>query len=449
MVKKKIITLTLTLTLALGLMLTARAQDELYVYQQGGVTDTLRLSEVTNISHSGIDSQGRRHDDFVVMDVTLADGSVRQFSLAGLDSVVIQRDGERLRLVRFVGDISPDGNGVRRSLRRTSLDGDFSVSSIDGVKFYWEDGDNVYVQTDDNRYVQADRVEIYNGKRTADFFFDSGNFSAEELQVYYAGQVSLAYNEVRVSASQRQESPGSSAHIGQSGDCGTAVATKDGDSYHFMLDHKASYLCFLPYIANDLQRTVLRQVVVRSDSAIAGVFTLTPTGIVPKEDTTHFVTLITDDFVLPRQANQNACSAYMVIAPQNGSTRLTCEFTVYDTELQSTGVYTKTVDLAKVEPNMVYVISASCNNYVVDLGLPVKFMNHNMGAFAPEDYGSYYAFGELSEKATYTSNNFVPNVNVTGPEIRLTDYDVAHVKLGGKACVLPRVGCLQEGKQPP
>ena len=439
---KKIITITLVLTLTLGLMLTARAQDELYVYRHGGVTDTLKLSEVTNISHSRVDLQGRQHDDFVLMDVTLADGSVRQFPLEGLDSVVMQRDGERYRLVRFTGGMSSNsGNGIRKALRRTSLEVfNVSESSEDGTEFFWADGDNIFITTASGDHAMSDSVNIREGKAVADFFFNVNNITIpnDNVEVYYSGNTPQDYNVVQVTKTQTQSAPSNSEHIGRSGDCGTAVATKvqGKDSYNFVLDHKASYLCFLPYIANGLGRTVLEKITVRSDSTIAGTFTLTPERIIPKKDTTHVITLTTSGhFVLPRQASLENSAAYMVIAPQNGSTRLTCEFTVRDTVLQSTGVYTKTVDLDEVKSNMVYVVKANCNNYVVDLGLPVKFLNHNMGAFAPEEYGGYYSYGELDDKGNYANDatNYshynTPRAEIAN--IRLTQYDVAHIRLGG------------------
>ncbi|MCR5152714.1 MAG: hypothetical protein K6A98_06135, partial [Prevotella sp.] len=69
-------------------------------------------------------------------------------------------------------------------------------------------------------------------------------------------------------------------------------------------------------------------------------------------------------------------------------------------------------------------------NYVVDLGLPVKFLNHNMGAFAPEEYGGYFAFGEIEDKGNYTSGNYTYNTSNGLTNIRKTEYDVATVKLG-------------------
>ena len=414
----------------------AYAQNELYIYQQGNAKpDTLQMSEVTGISHSRYDLQGNRQNDYVLMDITLTDSRVRHYLLAQLDSVVMQRGDERIQIVCFTGGMTADGNTVRKAPRRTSLDGDFMAPTSE-VDFFWEKGDKIFVQAGDVG-LAADSVVISENKRTADFYFKTGHIDSDEVPVYYAGQAPLAYNEVRVAKEQTQLTPNSTQHIGLAGDCGVAKATKrqDGQGYSFMLEHKAAYLCFMPYMANGLGRTVLKKITVRSDSAIAGVFTLTPEGIRPKEDASHVVTLTTGGsagLLLPQRATQNT-SAYMVIAPQNGSTRLTCEMTVCDTLLQSEGVVTKTLDLAAVEPNMVYVVRVNCNNYVVDLGLPVRFLNHNMGAFAPEEYGGYYAYGELEDKGNYTTGNYAcqntPQADIAN--IRLTGRDVAHVRLGG------------------
>lgn len=408
------------------------AQDSLYVYHHSGKADSLCMSNITQISHSRV-MNNVPQDDYVMMDVMFGDNSVRHYLLATLDSVVMVRGTERIHLVCFTGGMSANGNGSQAP-RRTSLDGDF-IASTSVVDFFWEDGDNIYIPDGDNGR-SADSIVISDTRRTANFFFKTGiNSNATEIPVYYPGKTPEAYNEVRVKSSQTQLTPNNSQHIGDAGDCGVAVATKrdDGDGYQFMLQHKAAYLCFLPYIGNNLGRTVLKKITVRSDSAIAGVFTLSMDGIKPKEDTTHVITLTTggeSGFVLPKSYTKST-SAYMVIAPQNGNTRLTCEFTVYDTELHSEGVFTKMVDLDEVKPNMVYVTKVNCNNYVVDLGLPVKFLNHNFGANAPEQYGGYYAYGELEDKGYFNNDNYeykdTPYAEIAN--IRLTDKDVAHEKL--------------------
>ena len=42
----------------------------------------------------------------------------------------------------------------------------------------------------------------------------------------------------------------------------------------------------------------------------------------------------------------------------------------------------------------------------VDLGLSVKWATCNVGALKPEDYGDYYAWGEIDTKSSYTWTNY-------------------------------------------
>lgn len=74
---------------------------------------------------------------------------------------------------------------------------------------------------------------------------------------------------------------------------------------------------------------------------------------------------------------------------------------------------------------------------VVDLGLSVYWASCNLGASKPEEYGDYYAWGETSPKANYTESTYsYYNSSTTeymdiGSEISGTEYDAAHVNLGG------------------
>ena len=54
------------------------------------------------------------------------------------------------------------------------------------------------------------------------------------------------------------------------------------------------------------------------------------------------------------------------------------------------------------------IILASFNprDSVVDLGLSVKWASCNVGASKPEEYGTLFAFGEVSPKAEYTQSNY-------------------------------------------
>ena len=95
----------------------------------------------------------------------------------------------------------------------------------------------------------------------------------------------------------------------------------------------------------------------------------------------------------------------------------------------------------------------------VDLGLSVKWATCNVGAYAPEEYGSYYAWGETTEKSDYSWDTYKW---CDGDEYSLFKYctdsyygridnktvlasedDVAHVKWGG-SWRMPTVDELHE-----
>ena len=77
--------------------------------------------------------------------------------------------------------------------------------------------------------------------------------------------------------------------------------------------------------------------------------------------------------------------------------------------------------------------------HVIDLGLPygTKWCCCNVGATTPEDYGGYYAWGETSEKSDYNNSTYAYYNSSTrdykniGSDIAGTQYDVAHVRMGG------------------
>ena len=79
----------------------------------------------------------------------------------------------------------------------------------------------------------------------------------------------------------------------------------------------------------------------------------------------------------------------------------------------------------------------------VDLGLPsgTKWSSCNVGATKPEEHGGYYAWGETEEKDVYDWSTYIHcggsewSCHNIGSNISGTEYDVAHVKWGGKWCM--------------
>lgn len=69
----------------------------------------------------------------------------------------------------------------------------------------------------------------------------------------------------------------------------------------------------------------------------------------------------------------------------------------------------------------------------IDLGLPSgsRWANMNVGATRPEEYGGYYAWGEVEEKEEYSQNSYVHYEHDLAESICGTPYDVAYIKWGG------------------
>ncbi len=67
----------------------------------------------------------------------------------------------------------------------------------------------------------------------------------------------------------------------------------------------------------------------------------------------------------------------------------------------------------------------------VDLGLSVKWSSWSMGAFSSTEYGGYYGWGDpTGELNSYNNKDYA--VGNTSSNIAGTQYDIAHVKWGGK-----------------
>ena len=69
----------------------------------------------------------------------------------------------------------------------------------------------------------------------------------------------------------------------------------------------------------------------------------------------------------------------------------------------------------------------------VDLGLPsgLKWATCNVGAFSPEDYGNYYAWGEIVTKGQYKEGNCETNNQKIDDISGNPQYDIAHLKWKG------------------
>lgn len=233
---------------------------------------------------------------------------------------------------------------------RTSLDYDRTARSM---TYYWEPGDKLWL--DDGNSAEG---EITTKVASATFFL-SGTYNAQNYTVYYPGKNATTYNGVTIQTAQTQTAPNSSTHIGEAGDCGVATANKKpSGGYSFSLDHKASYLCFLPRTTNVTETGwVLTSIKVTSDNNIAGSYTLSTAGL-SGTGSSNEITLTVSNFDITNSETSQATNAsYMVIAP--GTHTLKVEYSVKNTVSGNTGTIVRNLDAKAYAANTLYPITVN------------------------------------------------------------------------------------------
>ena len=250
--------------------------------------------------------------------------------------------------VPFVGGFN-DVKG-EDATSRTSLEYDRSTRSM---TYYWEPGDKIWLDDGNNG-----EGEITAKVGTATFFL-TGAYNAQNYTVYYPGKNATTYNTVTIQTSQTQTVPNNSAHIGEAGDCGVAVANKKPNGgYTFSLAHKAAYLCFLPRTTNVTETGwVLTSIKVTSDNNIAGSYTLSTTGL-SGTGSSNEITLTVSNFDITNSETSQATNAsYMVIAP--GTHTLKVEYSVKNTVSGNTGTIVRNLDAKTYAANTLYPITVN------------------------------------------------------------------------------------------
>lgn len=251
-------------------------------------------------------------------------------------------------------------------------------------RFYWTPDDRILVVNDRGHIEQSRTNSIVNGHRSSQqsstiqaasiaFFFE-GSFTKNQYLVYYTRGNS---NYVNISKEQVQDLPNTPRHLGKSGDCGTAIATKQADGvYNFVLTHHSSYLCFLPRTSDPiLHNARLMKIEVIADKTIADSYALSETGIGSSQNfslASSVITLKTGGtagFALTNSvAEPTTNAAFMVIPP--GTHTLSINYWV---KLQDgrEGTVVQALDTKTFASNMLYDITCdlkmpNCDSYVFE-----------------------------------------------------------------------------------
>jgi len=313
----------------------------------------------------------------------------------------------------FVGTI-----GIKTGenpLTRTSFDYDRTGRKL---TYYWEPSDKIFL--DDNNSATT---ELTAKAARASFVFETGTYNAPNYTVYYTGSNGTSHNAVTIATTQTQGTPNTTTHVGTAGDCGTGTATRQSNStYTFTLDHKASFICFLPRTTNAAGTGwVLTSIKVTSDNNIAGGYTLSATGLTGT-GSSNTITLNTGNFDITNNATDQARNAaYMVIAP--GTHQLTVEYSVRNTVSGNTGTITKTLAAKAYDANTIYPITAhlfedySGTKYYLwdaqeDMWFGKTAINYNTGQYNTADAPKYNIYLPPASQPDFIRLN-----NSTAPEI--------------------------------
>ena len=150
-----------------------------------------------------------------------------------------------------------------------------------GASVNWSSTDKIWVKDDGGNWQQSGAVTFpFAANKAEGAFALSGTYTGASHDILYTNMaVTGTQPQVEIKTTQTQSTPNNFDHAGESGDCGIATGNKDGNSYKFTLDHKASYLCFIPRTSNEyVKRSKLIKVEIMSDDDIAGTYDIAANG---------------------------------------------------------------------------------------------------------------------------------------------------------------------------
>ena len=301
-----------------------------------------------------------------------------------------QQDNAKQNTAKGVAtfDGSQPGNDTRALTRTTAtytLGGD--------AKVFWTSADKIFVQDDANTFHQSNAANLYNpsNKAKAIFSLASGSFTLNNREVRYTGENGTDANTVTIATTQTQTTANDFSHLGTSGDCGTATATGSNGNYTFTLNHKASYLCFIPRCMNtDLGPNIkLTKIKVTADQPIAGKYDFSTGSLAQKAGETYSntITLNTSDFSLNTTSSSLATNgAYMVVAP--GTYNFTITYTIKDPTTNVEGDIVKTISSYNCQEGKINDITAWIDKDIKDYSDKKYYMwdavNHYWNGYETE-----------------------------------------------------------------
>ena len=197
-----------------------------------------------------------------------------------------------------------------------------------GASVNWSSTDKIWVKDDAGTWQQSATATIPSAANQSFAKFSlSGTYTGSSHDIIYTNMaVSGSQPQVEIKATQTQSAPNNFDHAGESGDCGIATGAKLGSGYNFSLNHKASYLCFIPRTNNEyVKRSKLIKVEIMSDDEIAGTYNMAADGTLTlASGGSKTITVTTSSgFAIDNSADDMSKNAtYAVVAPGTHTFRI-------------------------------------------------------------------------------------------------------------------------------
>lgn len=199
-----------------------------------------------------------------------------------------------------------------------------------GLRFYWTKEDRLWVNDpnptptlkQDIRNDLEDRIKGTETKTPAAKFYFAGTLLNPQYNVRYTGKGNTQGNVVTIKSVQNQENTNDGTHISIDGDCGTAFATRATGRFRFELEHKSSYITFLPYSTQaPLSSYQISKIKITANKAVAGNYILNDNGLDANPYSGASATIEINlgnsgnGFPIPTSPKPEQNCAIMVIAP--------------------------------------------------------------------------------------------------------------------------------------
>ena len=197
-----------------------------------------------------------------------------------------------------------------------------------GASVNWNSTDKIWVKDDAGTWQQSATATIPSAANQSFAKFSlSGTYTGASHDIIYTNTaVTGSQPQVEIKATQTQSAPNNFDHAGESGDCGIATGNKAGNDYTFTLNHKASYLCFIPRTNNEyVKRSTLIKVELMSDDEIAGTYNMAADGTLTlASGGSKTITVTTGSgFAIDNTADDMSKNAtYAVVAPGTHTFRI-------------------------------------------------------------------------------------------------------------------------------